>query len=276
MIFKYILLAIVLIGAAFLILSACDAMDKPPSVLDPMAYLAQSKNPDGNTATPLTSTDPLTYRRTDIGGYQIEDSFLTSHIRAITTWSYPPFGPFVKENGDGGEEYILERDTVRISSTQHGGYPIGYFVGKNCGGTGWLVFKTDATNEWKDVIAKLGISLNPLECKATSKAYTRYKIATVNYPQIGPVETMISEHYDRGGMVESEALERFFLGRGWGRLVWQAFASNREPSPDIATRCPDFGWNIPPTPTLKLVDCRVVTNIIPADGSLTGTQVWHP
>jgi hypothetical protein len=268
-----LILPLLLLGA----IAGCDSNPPiPVNITNPMAYLVQSKNPDGNTSTPLTSSDVMNYRRTDIGGYQIEDSFLTPSGSAITTWSYSPFGPYVQANGDGGEEYVFEKDTVRISSTQHGGYPTGYFVGKDCGGSGWVVFRVDASSEWKSMVAKLSISFRPNACEAKSQSYTRYKTASIDYPSIGPVESIVSEHYDHGTMEASTAMERFFLGKGWGRLVWQGWASNRDPSPDIATRCPDFGWNTPPAPQLKLVDCRVVTTIVPPAGTITGAQEWHP
>jgi hypothetical protein len=250
----------------------------PVTITEPMSYLAQSRGTLGNSSTPLRDTDPMVYRRRDVGGYQIEDSFLTGPNTAITTWDYPQFGVYSRAEGDGGEEFVLEGNAVRISATVHGisGEPTAYFVGKNCGGTGWLLFRTDAVETWRDAVARLSISTDPNACAARSQAYTRYRRTTVAYPGVGPVDTIISEHHNAGTLASSTAAEIFFMGRGWGRLAWLAFDANRLPSPDIATRCPDFGFNTPPTPSLRLVDCRIVTNIIPADRPVRGADMWRP
>jgi len=78
-----------------------------------MEYLIESRNPDGNTSTPLHQADRLTYRRQDFGGFQDEDAFLLRDGSAILTWSYPPFGPFDARHGDGGERYCPSSGFLR-------------------------------------------------------------------------------------------------------------------------------------------------------------------
>lgn len=270
---------IILLVLATMLLVACNEEgDKKPApvpvsrvtITDPLAYLAQSINPDGNVATPLHANDPLTYRRKDFGRYQIEDSFLAPDGSAITTWSYPPFGPFVAANGDGGEQYVIEGDITRITSTQDGGKPgVQVFEGPGCGRDGWVVFRTDATEEWRDLVAKMG-------CPIGASAYTRYRVANIDWPGIGRIETIVSEHYNSSEASRAGAMERIFLGRGWGRLGWQAWNSAASPiRSEIDRRCPDFGWNDQHT-GMVLNDCRIVTNIVDHDGRITGAQEWHP
>lgn len=253
--------ALASLGGALLALAACGD-DKPPSpppapatIADPLSYLAQSRACDGNAATPLRAADPIRCRRFDFGRHQASESFLTAD-GAITAWSYAPHGPFsiapdgYGAHGDGGEQYVLRGDAVQITHTQDGGKPgvQQFFVP-------WTVLttRTGACPHWT--------IYNPLERGCRS---------TVDYPKIGPVDTVVSEHGD------SNATERIFLGKGHGRIVWQAFSAAREPPADLAARCPDFGWQNPPKPGQRLVDCRIAVNIEPADGALSGAQLWSP
>jgi len=128
------------IFALALALASCGGGGKsapppaPPAVVtipDPMAYLAQSRG--GDASTPLRAGDRMIYRRFDFGHVQASDSFLTGPASAVTTWSYAPWGPFVDANGDGGESYELQGDTVRITSTKHLGIrttPISWEIGR--------------------------------------------------------------------------------------------------------------------------------------------------
>jgi hypothetical protein len=220
----------------------------------------------------------LTYRRFDIGHYQASDSFLLPDGSAIIAVSFMPFGPFNPANGDGGDHYVVEADAVRIAATQDGGTPgVQYFVGKACGGDGWLLFKTDAKNEWKSLVARLSESPDPNSCNGATlgSALTRYTRQSVTFPALGTVDTLVSEHYDGPDFPTSHNAERFFLARGWGRLAWQAFGDT-PPAIDLSTRCPDFGFNVPPVPGWYLRDCRIATMIEPANGTLTGLQLWRP
>jgi hypothetical protein len=249
----------------------------PTPAMDVYAYLAQSKMLDGNTATPQRESDALFFRRQDFGSYQISDSLLADDgSYAITTWSHSPFGPFVAANGDGGEQYIVEGSTVRIAATQDGGKPgVQWLNGPQCGGTGWVLFRADATRDWKSLVAQLNDVSTPTECSLDklSPSYTRYRIADVTFPILGTIEAVISEHYDAATIADSTAMERFFMAKGWGRLVWQSWG--RAPARiDLSARCLDFGWNS--LEGWQLNDCREAVNVIKTNGSLTGKDEWHP
>lgn len=230
-----------------LLLSGCG--EGPPAgsvtIPAPMTYLAQSRTPDGNPATPLTSADPITYRRFDFGHSQASDSFLTGPASAITTWSYAPWGPFVAANGDGGETYELQGSVVRITSTKHLGIPTTPIS--------WVALRTDTAD-----CAQGWTTYSSLErgCRTL-----------VNYPNLGPVDTVISEH-------RAVLMERIFLARGWGRLAWQTFRQGQQAPVDSA-RCPDFGWNGFEA-GWTLTDCRYTVNVEQAEGVLTGAALWHP
>ena len=242
------------IALAFLLLASCGGgkPNQPPpagpiTISDPMSYLAQSRGTNGDASTPLRAEDPMIYRRFDFGHHQASDSFLTGPNAAITTWSYSPFGPYVEANGDGGERMELRGDKVFITHTKHLGIPTTAIS--------WVVLTTstiDCAQGWT--------AYNPIEhgCRTT-----------VNYPAIGPVDTVISEH--RHPL--EPTMERIFLARGWGRLAWQAFRTSG--TLDNPARCPEFGWNAY-EPGWILVDCRVAVNIEPWDGKLTGAMLWHP
>jgi hypothetical protein len=213
--------------------------------------LAQSVRPDGNPATPLHDTDPLTYRRTDWGGNQIEDSFLVGD-GSITTWSYAPFGPFVAANGDGGEHVVLSGGVASIVTTQDGGtpsiqtFPIPWTIAANA---------ADCSQGW-----------------TTWDSFNRGCVATITYPASGfgltsiTAQTLISEHGD-----PSIQVERIFMAKGWGRLLWQAWRPSG--TPVDPARFPGVSGTVPPGAGV-LVDVRLVTNLVPADGALSGAQEW--
>lgn len=222
----------------------------PPAavtIAEPMAYLAQSRGTNGDATTPLHDYDPMIYRRFDFGHHQATDSFLTGPTSAITAWSYAPFGPYVEANGDGGERAELQGDTVRLTHTKHLGIPTTPIS--------WIVLRTDTID-----CAQGWTIYSPVErgCRAV-----------VNYPAIGPVDTVISEHRHP---IEPTA-ERIFLAKGYGRLAWQAFRTSG--ALDNPARCPEFDWNAY-EPGWALVDCRIAVHIEPSDGKLTGAMLWHP
>src|SRR5579872_3025309 len=155
-------------AAAFLILLP-GGVGAHGATVDPLDFLVGSRCADGSL--PLLSKcaatrrqqagDPMRWRRHDWpapDGYQIEEAFIASNGAPELIWSYPPFGPFVAANGDGGETYAIDRNgAVTITQTQDGGRPgIQHFVGASCGGTGWLIFRADApTGRWASQIASL-------------------------------------------------------------------------------------------------------------------------
>ena len=266
----------------------CDtggSSQKPPpsqppqqvTIADPVAYLAQSRACDGNLATPLRAGDAITCRRTDIGRHKIEDLFLLADGSAITSFDITPFGAYAPEQGDGGEQYVIEGNSVRAAATKHGGEAQQWFVGSRCGGHGWFLFKTDATDAWKSVVARLSIARSPDQCPPLGHAFTRYALRTVAMPRLGNLLCIVSEHYDAQSMERSSSMEQFFLCKGWGRVAWQAFGKDLpHHDANVASRCPDFGWARPPVAGWHLRDCRIVVNVEPADGKLTGGRLWHP
>lgn len=239
------------IVALLLATTACGGSPLAPlqpgkvRISDPMQYLAQSRAPDGNVATPLHDYDPIAYRRFDFGHSQASDSFLTGPTSAITTWSYSPWNEFTDANGDGGETYELQGDKVLITSTKHMGIPTTAIS--------WVALRTDTVD-----CSQGWTTYSPLErgCRVA-----------VTYPNIGPVDTIVSEHLNP---VE-QFVERIFLGRGWGRLAWQTFRASGQPVKD---RCPDFGWST--YASWALTDCRYALNVEQASGNLTGKNLWHP
>jgi len=238
---------------------------------------------------PQRASDPMFERRHDWPaptGFQIEDSVASDDDREfVTTWSYPPFGPFVAANGDGGEVFVSDGTTVRIAVTQDGGKPgLQYFVGRSCGGTGWIVFRNDVpTGKWADLVAALGDSPDPGACKEGSRSYTRYRREHVRIPfiingvrQAAIIPTIISEHYTGRSLATATALERFFLGQGWGQLIWEAWRPGA-PAIDLSARCPGTAWSVPPVAGWQLHDCRYATNITPAVGSFSVIDFgWPP
>jgi len=275
-----IVLGVILAGCKDDKRKAAPAPEAPPApgpvtIANPIEYLVQSRNLDGNTATPLRSADELNKRRFDYGRWQVMDSFLLPDGSAITAYGFTPFGPFVAANGDGGERHVIEGEVVRATATRDGGTKGDqHFVGKECGGTGWVLFRTDATSEWKSLVARLGNASDPGQCSAASAAYTRYTLRTVNFPKLGDISAVVSEHYDRATIATSGAMERTFFGLGWGRLAWQAYARSPVNIADLYLRCPAFGWDAPPG--WYLVDCRIAVNVEDADGSLSGDDLWAP
>lgn len=233
------------------------------------------------------ASDPMTSRRFDWGGYQASDAFQTDDGRAfVTTWSYPPFGPFVAANGDGGEVYLTDGTTVRIAATQDGGKPyLQGFYGAGCGGTGWVIFRNDApTGQWASLVARLSGGEIPGACAADVPAFTRYRLEQVTVPflidgqrQDITLPTIVSEHFNNVSIDKATALERSFFAAGYGRLIWEAWTTGPATGVNLADRCPGTAFSTPPAPGWTLSDCRTSTNVQPADGSLTGDGFgWPP
>lgn len=248
------------VGSALLALAACAGGNPSPpplnpATIDPMAYLAERQTPGDLGSPQMTTATAMNYRRQDFGHYQDEDSFLLSDGSAATAWSYAPFGPFVAANGDGGEHYVLTNGEVDIVATQDGSKPgIQTFVG-------WVVFRNDATTTPACFVAPIG-------------AWTCYYRATVSYPNLGAIDTIVSEHYDLSSPVTAQAMERSFFGYGWGRLTWQAWT--RGGAPVDPARCPDFGFNAPPAAGWTLSDCRESVNLVDQFTPMTPLQLWQP
>lgn len=258
-------------------LTGCGGSEGGGIAVSPLPPLGPvTISPADYLSGPTQQADPIRSRRFDFGHFQANDAFRLPDGSAILAWSYAPFGPFDAALGDGGERYVVENGTVRIDSTQDGGTPgVQYFVGAACGGTGWVAFRADATAAWQTIVAHLDDHSNPSQCDAANAALTRYERATVTYPVLGPVDTVVSEHYDSGSLASATALERAFYALGYGRLVWQRWGPT-PPTIDLSARCPDFGWNTSPVAGWHLDDCREAVTTEPADGSLTGADLWRP
>lgn len=271
----------------------------PMPGMDVASFLAQLRCPlDGNLeiaepnclgARPQVASDPMFMRRHDWpapAGYQIEDSFRSNDgSYDETTWAYPPFGPFIAANGDGGEVYVIDGGTVRISVTQDGGSPyIQGFFGAGCGGTGWVLFRSDApTGSWVSLVATLHDEPLRSSCSAANSAFTRYRLEQVAIPfviggsqQTLTLPTIISEHYNAALIARATAMERTFMARGVGRAVWEAWTTGAPSSRDTAVRCPGTSWSIRPAAGWVLSDCRYSTNLVTADGSLSGDTYGWP
>jgi len=281
-----------LLCAGFLFIPGAAA-----AIFEPGAYLVQSVCPDGtfaglnhcHGAVPQSARMPMLWRRRDWPapeGYQIEDSFAGAAGAPETIWSYPPFGPFNVRNGDGGEVYAASRNgTIIITETQDGGRPgmLQHFVGPRCGGTGWLVAKgAPPTGRWASAVATLSVSGDPNTCPPLDKAFTRWRLETVSIPFIVSgaartiaVSTLISEHYDGASLATAQHLERAFYGKGWGRLIWEAWGLTPA-TVDLKERCPGTIWSRPPLPGWQLEDCRFSTNIVAAKPVLTGAAFGWP
>jgi hypothetical protein len=87
---------------------------------------------------------------------------------------------------------------------------------------------------------------------------------------------VISEHYDRATIATSTAMERSLFAEGVGRAVWEAWSTKAQPTAQLDVRCPGTAWSTPPAPGWRLVDCRYATNLVPADGSMTGANFGWP
>jgi hypothetical protein len=256
-------------------LAACNGGDKPSppkppvTIADPMAYISGTVNDRKQTVS-----DPIRTRRFDFGHHQATDSFLLDSTHAVVTWDYPVHGQYAPlVEGDGGEQYVLEGDTVRIEGTRHGTTGLtAWFSGPRCGGTGWVVFRTDVTEQWREMVARLGTAFDPSTCKAGDFALTRYTMRVVNFPVLGEREAIVSEHYDAATVAGSKAVERFFFVSGLGRVVWQSLGTHEQPAPELTTRCPDFGWKT--AGHLPLRDCRISVHVETTDGAITGAQLW--
>ena len=236
------------------------------TIPDIMTYFVQSQQSGNGVA--LGWSDPWLYKRYDFGHYQVEQSYLrVDGVSAQTIWSYPPFGSFVAADGDGGEIYVQsptggEAGATYISETQDGVAP-----GIQQFGLNWWVadqYIPPCVSGWQTSPDGLGRA-----CEAT-----------VTYPNDtgGTIiaDTIVSEHYDLPGL--GGKMERAYYGKGWGRLAWQAWGPSCPAQLDPA-RKPPMSYDGPPAELPMWVQCdsRIVTNIVPADGSLSGANFgWPP
>lgn len=248
-------------------LFSCSERPGPPpaigqvTITDAMAFLSELPRNAHRHDWPL----PM--------GYVALQNARKAERMAVQSWDFEPFGTFEAARGDGFQVAEIGRDGyVRFTSTQDGGTPwIQYFVGERCGGTGWIVFGLDATaGRWRELVATLNIARQPQACPATlNDAFTRYRLETVDYPfavngqqSARSIPTVISEHYDARSIADARALERFYLGDGYGLLRWEAWGRIPPAIGDLPQRCSPVAYSVPPQAGWHLRDCRTYTNIV--------------
>lgn len=225
---------------------------------NPMVYLVEDAENAGRHDWPL----PV--------GYVALANVAEGNGTARQTWDFAPFGSYEPERGDGFQVAEVGSDGwVRFTSTRDGGKPfVQHFVGQRCKGTGWLVFGSDATTgTWREVVATLSIAHDPATCPPSlDPAFTRYRREQVEYPfsvtgrpSTRIISTVISEHYDRESIDSSSALERSYLGKGYGLLRWEAWRKTPPPIGDLPERCRAVAYSEPPAPGWQLNDCRTYT-----------------
>lgn len=232
----------------------------PRTITNPMAFLVQSADNGNRHDWPLPR------------GYVISDSVQLSDRSARQTWDFEPFRSFEANRGDGFQVAEIGDDGfVRFTSTLDGGTSwIQHFVGSACGGTGWIVFGDNATTgSWREVIARLNIAQDPRACPTVlNPAYTRYRLENVRFPfavdniqTYRDISTVVSEHYNRRSISEATALERSYLGAGYGLLRWEAWGRSPPSIRDLPERCSTVDFSQPPAPGWEMHDCRTYTNI---------------
>jgi len=249
----------------FAAMFACAPALPPPvatvTIADPMAFLVQAPENAGRHDWPL----PV--------GYVALGNVQEGPTVARQTWDFAPFGSYEPERGDGFQVAEVGADGwVRFTSTRDGGTPwVQHFVGQRCGGTGWLVFGQDApTGAWREVVATLNIAQDPATCPPTlNPAFTRYRLEQVDYPfavagalSRRTIPTVISEHFDHATIAQAGALERSYLGRGYGLLRWEAWGRSPPAITDLPERCGPVAWSEAPQPGWHLRDCRTYSNVV--------------
>jgi len=238
----------------------------PPPVLqikvgDPMSYLVEEADNAGRHDWPPPQ------------GYVALTNAAEGRTRARQTWDFAPFGAYEPERGDGFQIAEFGADGyVRFTSTRDGGTPyVQHFVGRRCGGSGWIVFGQDApTGDWREVVATLNIAKDPATCPPSlNYAFTRYRLEQVDFPfamkgsrSTRMISTVISEHYDHKTIAQSRAMERSYLGQGYGLLRWEAWTRRPPSIPDLPERCGPVAYSVAPEPGWQLADCRTYTNIV--------------
>jgi len=292
--------AVCLLAIGLALGSAGAAFAAPMGRAEMAAFLAQTRCADGALeaaepgcagARPQRASEPMLMRRHDWpapDGYQIVDSYVADDGAAfISSFSFAPYGAFTARNGDGGEVYVIDGDTVRIAATEDGGQMgvMQGFFGAGCGGTGWVLFRADApTGRWSEGVAHLKGRPVGSACAASGSAFTRYRLEQVAMPFIVggrradlTFPTIISEHFNAATLERSSALERTFMVRGVGRAIWEAWSKHPATVADLPQRCPGTAWSTPPAPGWFLVDCRYATNLVRADAAMSGDSYgWPP
>jgi hypothetical protein len=207
------------------------------------------------------------------------------------------------DSNDGGDAIMIAGDTASIFLTQDGGsHGLLWFVGPGCANGGpehylaWLLFKSDASAEWRSMIAQ---AWHEHEDSCPAKlvpAFTRYKLVSETFP-VQRVETngaaasrnvtlptVVVEHYDRRSLEEAHAMERFYYARGLGKVRWESWSIDDKWAAQAATlagsgRCAAIADSAAPALGWRMIDCRMWTNIV-MDTAPPGWKVrdfnWPP
>lgn len=264
---------------------------------DMMSFLVQNScQPIGAQSfcfAPQQDTDPAFYERRDWGnngaGYMASDSVAINATAAKQTFRFGPDfdGPVNYAIGDGGQEVAVTNGTAWAYASRDGGTPYTqFFVGPDCGGTGYVFFEQDApVGSWSSLEATLSDSEEPGACPPLAAQFTRYTQAAITFPflidgatqEIGvPVTAVVSEHYDGDSIADASNMERFYFAKGWGWLAWQAWSKTATPTADLPQRCPMLAYGTAPATGWTLIDCRVWSNIVPLSGTWSTSYFTWP
>lgn len=275
-----------------------SASERPPTI-NPIDYVVQHVCSSAGdflncpgTLHAQTTAETAQYRKHDLpapAGYQIGDCTLNSDGSMPCEFSYPPFGPFVAADGDGGDLHVTDPDgTTRVSQTQDGGKMgvLQHFTGPECGADGWVSFKDDPpTGSWASTVARLNDRPTATCPEKLNKAFTRWRLENILwtfYEGTGPrtviLPTIISEHYGRDTIAGSRAMERFYYAKNAGRVRWSSWTKAAPRGYEIAVRCPAVAYDVAPDNSgWNLSDCRTWTAIEPAAAGWTGAMYgWPP
>jgi hypothetical protein len=277
---------------------------------------------DCDRSRPQTEDDPVKWRKHDWGGtngplrgWQATDAVLARRNGVAFIDQTFDFGAPATDNAghadiffqfdtnDGGDAIMIVGDTASVFLTQDGGsHGLQWFAGPGCGGGGpehylaWLLFKSDATNDWRSMVAQL-LDQHEDTCPAKfAPAFTRYRLVSETFPlqRVEPagaaatrnvaLPTVVVEHYDRRSFEEARAMERFYFARGLGKVRWESWSTDDKWATQAANfaasgRCAAVADSVPPAAGWRMIDCRMWTNIV-IDATPPGWRVrdfnWPP
>lgn len=222
-------------------------------------------------------------RNSDDLGYQVGGGWTLAPGRYAAIYSYRPWREWTLPD-DGGEVYAAEGTTARAVMTQDGGKPyVQVFQGPECGGDGWLLFRTDAVpGRWIETVARLTIGKVGDPCHPMGEALTRYRVEDLavrfsnnGVPEQWIVRTVIVQHFDHSTVAKSQAMEEFYFGYHVGRYRWSSYTRAAPVGADLDIRCPVRPFTGEAGFTLN--DCRDLTNLRSDDDAMSGERYgWPP
>jgi hypothetical protein len=157
-----------------LLVGGCSGhQPQPPAptgtAVDPLSFLVQYRCPDGSAPTACASpvrqlsTDPVFYSKRDWPGPWdgvFGDSVLLPGGQSLDPFYVGAYGHAFTPPNDGGDLYGVVGSNAVVLKTRDGSLKQDlYFVGADCGGTGWLLFpSTVPTGSWYGYVARIGQS----------------------------------------------------------------------------------------------------------------------